>query len=411
MKRLLLFALVATQLCGVIQARQLTSSEALKRALGQINGKSVASSMTRSAGDLDLCYTQQGASSADALYYVYSLTEGGFMMAGGDDRSAALLGYTDHGTFAAARQNPAFEAWLSSCQEALTWLSQQPETTTTPALDATRAASTQYAAVAPLLGTTKWDQVAPYNNRCPKGTSFEDHGATGCVATAMAQVMYYHRWPERGTGSHQNAECEEQTVDFSQSVYDWENMLPSYNGAYTEEQADAVARLMYDVGCSLDMIYGYASSAFDYSILTALTTYFGYDKGMNYKYRYYYTSAQWAALLHAELEAQRPILFGAGTLRNERHVFVIDGCDDQGLYHVNWGWGGLSDGYYSIDIMDPGVQGTGGSIGGFQFEQLAIIGIQKDKGSQARPDLMMHGSLRYNSTETPSFTFKVIIMD
>lgn len=405
MKKLLLFALVATQLCGVIQARHLTSSEALKRALGQINGKSVAGSMTRSAGDLDLCYTQQGASSADALYYVYSLPEGGFMMAGGDDRSAGLLGYTDNGTFAAARQNPAFEAWLSSCQEALTWLSQQPETTTAPAIS--RAESTQYAAVTPLLGTTKWDQVAPYNNLCPKGESSEDHGATGCVATAMAQVMYYHRWPERGTGSHQNAECEEQTVDFSQSVYDWENMLPSYKGAYTEEQADAVARLMYDVGCSVNMFYGYVSTAANSSLMPALTTYFGYDKGMNHKFRDFYTSAQWAALLHAELEAQRPILFDAGTQRNEFHEFVIDGCDDQDLYHVNWGWGGLSDGYYSIDIMDPEMQGTGGSMGGYQFKQEAIIGIQKDKGSQARPDLVMNGSLQFNSTEPQSFTFWV----
>lgn len=210
---------------------------------------------------------------------------------------------------------------------------------------------------------------------------------SGCVATAMAQLMYYHRWPETGTGSHSYAIADKGlslSADFGSTTYRWDDMLPAYEtGKYTVSQAAAVATLMYHCGVSVDMNYGVeGSSASDQNLPGALMSYFGYDKGMTLEYRMFYTDEEWEDMVYGELDAGRPLYYSGATDRNEAHAFICDGYDGAGLYHFNWGWGGYCDGYFimtgdgAIDPMGSGI--GGGTVGcGYTNWQACLVGMQK----------------------------------
>jgi len=210
-------------------------------------------------------------------------------------------------------------------------------------------------AVDPLCSDA-WTQDAPFHNLTPIVDS--THCKTGCVATAMSQVMYYYKYPERGTGSYTYSDvkgCQETlTADFSAHRYEWDYMLDSYAGInYSERQAQAVALLASDCGISVDMQYGVeASGAQSVKQPYALFNYFGYDSGMRMVYRDFYSRNELHAMIRNELAAQRPVLCSAHDTGGG-HAFVIDGYDNQGLYHINWGWGGWCNGYYNIDYMNP----------------------------------------------------------
>lgn len=210
-------------------------------------------------------------------------------------------------------------------------------------------------AVEPLCSDA-WAQDAPYNNLTPIVDS--THCKTGCVATAMSQVMYYYKYPERGTGSHTYSDVkgclQTLTADFSAHTYEWDYMLDSYAGVnYSERQAQAVALLASDCGISVDMQYGTESSgAESINQPYALFNYFGYDSGMRTIYRDFYSRSELHSLIQTELANYRPVLCSAHDTGGG-HAFVIDGYDNQGLFHINWGWSGWCDGYYNIDYMNP----------------------------------------------------------
>ncbi len=369
-----------------------------------------ARAAANNAASVRLTHTEKTAQDVPLLY-VYNIAEGGIIIASADDRVSSLLGYTDSGDFASAQQNEGFMAWLESCRMALSHIDSMPEQTRS-AQYATRALTT---AVRPLLGQTRWAQDAPYNLLAPmrEGKPSADaeletkHAKTGCVATALGQIMLYHQWPVTGTGSHTNAKDSTQTVDFSQSTYQWSKMLPYYRGDESEESLMAVTQLMRDLGCALDMDYGYGTSgAFDCDILRALTTHFGYDKSMRLVYRYEYSTEEWNSLLQNELNEQRPVPFGAEYTAGGGHEFVIDGYDINGLYHVNWGWGGMNNGYFDLNIMAPYDNGTGGYTGEFTVMQVMTIGIKPDVDgtSVAKSELVMYKHLTYEGDNTWSYS-------
>ena len=171
--------------------------------------------------------------------------------------------------------------------------------------------STYSTSVAPLLGGIKWDQGSPYNNLCPIiNDSTSERAATGCVATAMAQVMKYHSWPVSGTGSNTytpNWFTTSLSVDFSKATYDWANMTDICNSSSTAIQKDAVATLMYHAGVSVNMMYGEYSSASSLNMAKALIGYFNYDSNIQSYYRDYYSKPEWEGLIKAELNAGRPV--------------------------------------------------------------------------------------------------------
>lgn len=362
-----------------VDAETISVDRAKKVALDFIEND--AKFMKSAANQLILAYEAKSVED-DSDFYVFNCgKDDGYVIVSADDRALPVLGYSINGCFNYNTIPDNMRWWLSQYQSEIAWLRTQPATQS-------RRLPKLRSSVAPLLSTT-WDQGFPYNLYCP---TIEDSGAyyytpSGCLATAMAQIMNYHRWPPVGRGCHEyncnvNGSTEPTllSADFSKSVYDWDNMLDSYNGDFTDQQGLAVARLMSDVGVALNMDYGLSGSAAKIiDVLPALRAYFDYDAGMQLVIRDNY-NGDWDAMLRADLDARRPIYyFGRG---DGGHAFVFDGYDDSGYFHVNWGWGGLSDDYFASTSLDPYNQGAGSSSGGFSNNQHAIIGVQPSQSPQ-----------------------------
>lgn len=324
--------------------------------------------------------------SQDVDYYVFNKGKcNGFIIVSGDDKAAPILGFSDEGTFDINNIPDGLQYWLEVYSQEMQYLRSNPNAQTA-SIRSKRSVS-----VRPLL-TCNWSQSEPYNNLCPTYT--EDgityHAAAGCIATAAAQIMYYHRWPITGTGSHSYV-CDvnhsgEQTLsaDFGSTTYDWDNMLDSYDGSYTDTQANAVATLMSHVGISCDMGYGRGSGAWNYAMVEALRNYFGYNKGMICKRRGNTPINEWEQTIMNELDNYRPVFYTGYTPNGGGHAFVFDGYNDEGYFHVNWGWGGLSNGYFLVTALNTSDE-IGSFEGGFNQLQTIIIGIYPDDGNTADP--------------------------
>ena len=310
------------------------------------------------------------ASSA-APYYVFNSSDGkGFIIVSGDDELTEIVGYSTDGFFDTANIPANAQAWLNKYADYVARV--QSGDAVARKVQVSTLAET---IVEPLV-TTRWNQDAPYNNMCPIDKNYNRRSVTGCGATAMAQVMKYWEWPVQGQGEHQNANDPSLEVDFSESVYDWDNMLDTYNSLSSQTAQDAVAKLMYDCGVSIDMSYSYeASGAYDSDIAIALGTYFGYKAQTHL--RDAYTVNAFRELIKSELDNARPVLFGGqGTVGG--HEYVVDGYDSNDFLHINWGWGGASDGFYDMELMNPPSLGIGGGAGGFTEDQ-SIVTVQKDE--------------------------------
>lgn len=334
-----------------------------------------------------------GIATATSPYYVFPFGENkGFAIVSGDDDMPEIVGYADHGTYDANNMPAAMAAFLNNYRATIEAMKQGNASAIKNIAEAKalRANNTRATtAVSPLLGDIKWNQSEPYNNMCPKydGTNLS---ATGCVATAMAQVMMYWKYPkelkadinEYKTYTHKLPVAGE----LKGQKYDWDNMLPTYtNNNYTQTQANAVAKLMLHCGKAVEMDYGEESGA---NVTPGrLAKYFGYDSDLMLDLmRSCFTLAEWTAIIDKELQAKRPILY-SGRTTNGGHQFVCDGSDGNGLYHINWGWGGYQDGYFDITILNPGQGGIGaGNVtDGYNRYCDMIIGIQPDNGKVDEP--------------------------
>ncbi|MDE6402800.1 MAG: C10 family peptidase, partial [Muribaculaceae bacterium] len=226
---------------------------------------------------------------------------------------------------------------------------------------------------------------------------------TGCVATSMAQVMHYWQYPEKGTGTvTYTAETLQKklSLNFSQKKFDWDNMLPTYiEGQYNQVQADAVAYLMKACGYAVHMEYGIDSSgALAMDVRNAMYKYFNYDGNMKYTLRCLYSTDEWYEMMYTNLKDVGPVIYGGGSMLGGGHSFVCDGYDKEtNMFHFNWGWTGMSNGYFSLDALNPEALGTGGGTGGgYNFTQDAVFGIQPPTGEPVIPQekqLTQQGSL------------------
>lgn len=334
-----------------------------------------------------------GTTTAVSPYYVFPFGENkGFAIVSGDDDMPEIVGYADHGTYDTNNMPAAMAAFLNNYRATIEAMKQGNASAIKNIAEAKalRANNTRATtAVSPLLGDIKWNQSEPYNNMCPKydGTNLS---ATGCVATAMAQVMMYWKYPKELKADINEYETYTHKLPVAGELkgqkYDWDNMLPTYtNNKYTQTQADAVAKLMLHCGKAVEMDYGEESGA----IVTPgrLAKYFGYDSDLMLDLmRSCFTLAEWTAIIDKELQAKRPILY-SGRTTNGGHQFVCDGSDGNGLYHINWGWGGYQDGYFDITILNPGQGGIGaGNVtDGYNRGCDMIIGIQPDNGKVDEP--------------------------
>lgn len=316
------------------------------------------------ATPVDLVYTHlQKDNSSPAIYIFNGAVEEGFVLISANDNARAVLGYSDRGNFNPLDIPSNMQVWLQMYAEELAYAELMPQTTQAP------LPGTQYPTIEPLLGETQWGQGTPYNNHCPEIDG--QRSVAGCVATAIGQIIYKHKYPIKGEGSHSYniKNYGEVSADFSNATYDWENMLPQYKkNEYTTEQSDAVAQLIFHVGVASNMQYSpTASGSSSAMALEALTRYFGYDKGIVPLLKDYVPESDVLIGIANDLQAGRPVYISATTTNYEGHAFVCDGMESNGYLHINWGWNGTSDGYFSISALNPGQQGTGGSAQNLAF--------------------------------------------
>ena len=346
-------------------------------------------------------YLLNGSSSSETAtsYYVFDNgADKGFTIVSGDDELPEIVGYSAHGNSEHLMKTEGCAAFLKAYQKFVAAFT-QGDAKARKILAEQRALKAdgryQQPKIAPLLGDIAWNQDPPYNKMCPKYEGSE-LSVTGCVATAMAQVMMYYKYPnelQATIPAYTTATNKLKVNAISKGEeYDWDNMLPTYTeGEYNTTQANAVAKLMFHCGAAVQMDYGDSSGA----LLRPedMSTYFGYDADLLQEvYRSVYTLAEWKKILDRELEAKRPILYGGVASHENGHQFVCDGSDGEGLYHINWGWSGDSDGYFDITLLDPDVRGTGAgtSADGYNRDCSVIIGIAPDNGRKDEPLVKEH---------------------
>lgn len=309
--------------------------------------------------------------------YVFTREKGYWVVAANDAVPHGLLGYTDTGVFDADNIPENVDWLLNQYGQQVAYAAALGERYDSAGqTEADHECEGERHCVAPIL-TTKWGQTSPYNSYCPlyNGQSTP----TGCVATGMAQVMYHYRYPEAGTGSVSytpNSVIGKLTYEFESNPFNWDAMDQASVCPTTAESADAVAQLMYACGMAVSMKYTPAGSSS--SCLTAsraLVSRFGYDKGAACLSRDYFDLDQWIGILYSEIAAGRPVLY-SGMNDSEGHAFIADGYSADGFFHFNWGWDGMSDGYFQLTALNPEQQGVGGSAGGYNLGQQICIGVQ-----------------------------------
>ncbi len=357
------------------------------------------------------------ASSTLSSYYIFNTTNNrGYVIVSGDDRTTQILGYTDQGSFDPNKVPANMKAWLEGYEQqinALDELGITGEAITTPR--PTRNS------ISPMI-TSHWDQAGPYWDRCPEFMDIDENGDTvgelaytGCVATSMAQIMNYYKHPIMCSqaipsytvvyyaGNYEYGAFDTETLD--PIFFDWDNMRDNYTGAETEDEKDAVAWLMLYAGCAAHMQYGLnASSTSDPYIPTALNDYFNYDAKL--VYRSDYDQQQWEEMIYQELANGRPMIYNGRAGSGGGHSFVCDGYAYGDYYHINWGWGGLGDGYFVLSVLNPYAGGIGAasSSEGYNIDQTAIIGIMP--GYSGTPVEVDHRLTVFNMYYTGSRTFE-----
>lgn len=325
------------------------------------------------------------------MYAFDKKNNSGFVLLSADDAAAPVLGYSDHGNFDADEMPPQMKWWLSEYTNQIEYAAkQQIGTYANNDNDGSRVT------VPPLL-KTKWNQDSPYNAEVPSlnGRNYP----TGCVATAMAQVMKYWEYPQRGTGAGTITLPSGATGDVSMSLrvaFDWENMLDTYTtGNYNETEKNAVACLMKACGYSTNMSYGMGGSGtLSRFAAEALVNNFSYNAAIQYCERNYYSATEWEEMIYQEMVSGRPVMYG-GQSSSVGHEFVCDGYAGDGYFHFNWGWGGMSDGYFLLAALDPDAVGIGGGTGndGYNSNQDIVIGIQPESDDSYVPRITQFGTL------------------
>ena len=243
---------------------------------------------------------------------------------------------------------------------------------------------------------------------CPQNTSGVQT-VTGCVATALAQVINYYRYPAQTTQAIPSYTTRTLGLNIDETpvtAIDWDNMLDSYTGSETEAQNQAVATLMMLCGRAVKMDYDISanggSAAFTPEDVNALRNYFGYDPSVCCVQRKAYGTDAWEELIYTELASQRPVIY-AGSSTTGGHSFVVDGYSSDGLFHINWGWGGSSDEYFLLSVLNPynnAAIGSNSSDDGFSYDQEAIIGIQCDGTGQPVADNLYVENMYMNGSTT-----------
>ena len=389
MKKLLIIFL-SLLLCNVIHAQKITEQQALEKAKAFMTGKTFSNkerSLRRAiAKDVN-----------DAFYIFNADDNNGFVIVSGDERTEDILGYSEMGNIDLGNMPQNLQLWLEGYRSEIQNLGNKP---------IQKIRRTAKSAVAPLI-QTKWSQGYPYSSLCPVTNG--NQCPTGCTATAMAQVMYYYKWPQIET-----AEIPEYTGGCSKifcptlppTIFDWDKMRLDYNTTngvpdYSQEEADAVAKLMRYCGQAVHMDYQPGGSGGRVYAPTMVYK-FGYGWNARDVNRSGYSTSDWEDMMYKEVSEGRPVLYTG--YPHTGHEFICDGYDGNGLYHINWGWAGYCDGYFALSILDINYEGINGgySSDGFSMSHVAVIGIEPNYNEDFKKLLYFTGyeSYRYDGRKS-----------
>ena len=308
-------------------------------------------------------YTEYG-SQGNPLFYLFNFEGGGFVIVSADKNAEPILAYSPTGKFSMDGENPAAKDWVNVYAEEIAYAVKNNTVPTAEMVSKWEeaekgnfSAKTQKAAVVEPLLTSKWNQNRYYNTLCPDTiqpqsmVSYDDHTPNGCVALAMAQIMYYHRYPVNGVGATAYV-CTgygEQRADYAKANYNYDAMSDVATG-YSND----IAKLCYHAGVSVQMNYkADGSGALTDNAYKALAARFAYKSSLRPSSGGS-DDIGWKNLLKTDLNRGLPIYYSActgGIGVHACHAFVCDGYDDKDYFHFNWGWGGLGDGFYSLSDM------------------------------------------------------------
>lgn len=415
-----LFISVAVTLLG---STLLTAGPVSPKAARAIAERYFGSTALRSSSPVELSYTHRpasalrNASETQAYYYVFNRgTDEGFAIVAGDDRMYELLAYSDNGHFDMKKAPAHVQWWMSQYDAEIEYLLNSPWITE-KAITPTSSNTLRNGEVAPLLEEEgiKWGQDAPYFDQCPKDPVTGLQTYTGCVATAIGQVMRFHKWPDKGVGSHtyKDQYYKEKGIEVERSAtfgtaYEWDKM-PGSGAKSKTPQGNAIAKFLSDVGIAVNMNYSSnASSAWEAHVVRALRENFKYKKNLQLLLRAKYDNATWEQLVRKELDERRPIFYcGAGT--GGGHAFVCDGYKNDGTFHFNWGWGDSNtDGYYRLTLLVPGVGGIGaGTSGNFSLVQTIIANVVPDKNNENTTPIDLAPNMSMRAKVTTGKTLEI----
>jgi hypothetical protein len=347
----------------------------------------------------------------EKTFYTYNFKNGGFVMVSADDNVKPVLGYSDDSEMPDNITNESLKGWLDSYNEQIYDIISNRTQFTANIIQKVNIQKqwenishnrfsqekNGKSVVDPLL-TTKWDQGCYYNELCPSDNSGScRHVLTGCVATAMAQILKFHNFPSKGTGSHSYSWAPYGTIsaDFGEGTYDWINM-PDFLTTINQ----AVAKIMYHLGVAVNMQYSAnTSGAYDIDAFAALQNYFHYS-APTYVSKKDYTISEWDALIKKDLDEGLPIYYTGSGGFFVGHAFVCDGYDSDDYFHINWGYSGKGNGYFPLsDLIYPITNAN------FSYKNAAIINIRPDTCALYSATIIPSGST--NLCEGESVVLKV----
>ena len=390
--------------------------QALQTAKDYLQKNRVSRAQVSPDADLVLAYECVSKSArsigvTNPLYYVFNQgNDGGFIVVAGDDKMTPVLGYVENGSFNIATVPDNLKWWLQAMEATMiSTVKSERSVTNVQMMDANLKP-----AVAPLV-QVNWGQDTPYNDACPFDSVHNKRSLVGCTAVAMAQVLSKWKFPQQATGTVDYVTVTHRKriqEDLSTLKFDWDQMLPSYGvNEGTPEQRQSVANLMYACGLSMGMDYcAIASGVFLKSAL--FEKHFDLAPTCNDVERLYFTRAEWDRLIKTELSAGRPVVYN-GFSRNAGHSFVCDGYNEDGLFHINWGWTGSLNGYFALAELNSAVEYAGAPTeteGSFNLDQSVVYGIQPKHATTASAGHMLYFTNMKNAKATTRNNVSVTLL-
>ncbi|MBR1519422.1 MAG: thiol protease/hemagglutinin PrtT [Prevotella sp.] len=388
MRKLILLIGMSIAISASMLAAPVTKKKALREAVGFVQQKNASTAES----SMSLVAQGQPTAQGQPSYYIFNIgQDGGFVVISGDDRTNPILGYSNTGSIDPSRMPANMKAWLDGYDRQMGELATMSDAQAEAVMSAPRKAKvTTRNSIAPMI-TTQWDQATPYWNECPQFMNSDNEADgyelayTGCVATSMSQLMYFHKYPEQTTNvipaytfTYSDGNYNYSTVEMDElptTTFDWAHMRETYTGAEDEVYTSAVAHLMFYVGCALKTQYGVSSSGAYTDDIPKAFALFGY--GSKIAFRNDYTQADWDNLVYEELKAGRPMIYNGTAGSGGGHSFICDGFEYGDYFHINWGWGGMGNGFFQLSILNPRASGIGGSSSseGYNMKQNIIYNI------------------------------------